>query len=241
MTEGWFSFLYRHHCRPLFILFFLRLEIAIALRIKPGLGSLAANEQKVVGEGGVERRKDEGRRLVRGRGWEKAVGRQRGQVGESHNDDARYSKKKEENISLPRTVMNEKAEGCLISFFRFNKSLLPLSVHFLLLRFHSHGFRTGRLRGYYTETAAKSHIHRVALQSRRKKGAASLIKIPFRNAIRYVVPRRLVNASCPQKWNATGSSLRRLALSEVSKRVSYLVAPFFLFAEALCNRMFEAL
>lgn len=41
----------------------------------------------------------------------------------SHNDDARYSKKKEENISLPRTVMNEKAEGRLISFFRFNKSL----------------------------------------------------------------------------------------------------------------------
>lgn len=31
---------------PPFIPFFLRLEIAIALRIKPGLGSLAANEQR---------------------------------------------------------------------------------------------------------------------------------------------------------------------------------------------------
>ena len=81
MTEGWYSFLHRRrhrhrrllppHPHPhtplplLFIPFFLRLEIAIALRIKPGLGSLAANEQKgVEGVGGrwVERRKDGGKK-----------------------------------------------------------------------------------------------------------------------------------------------------------------------------------
>lgn len=42
-------FLPPHPSPPLpspFIPFFLRLEIAIALRIKPGLGSLAANEQR---------------------------------------------------------------------------------------------------------------------------------------------------------------------------------------------------
>lgn len=68
MTEGWFSFLYRHHRRPLFILFFLRLEIAIALRIKPGLGSLAANEQKVVGEGGGGKAERRGKKTGEGEG-----------------------------------------------------------------------------------------------------------------------------------------------------------------------------
>ena len=152
-----------HLPRPYFIRFFLRLEIAIALRIKPGLGSLAANGTK--GWWGLKGWKKRWREEV----WEVEGGGGRG----SHNDDARYSKKKEENISLPRTVMNEKAEGRLISFFRFNKSLppaAPISPYtFYCYDFIPDGSRTsGRL-----VSSSPTADTRVALHSRRKKGAAS--------------------------------------------------------------------
>lgn len=73
--------------------------------------------------------------------------------------------------------MNEKAEGRLISFFRFNKSpsLLRIAVHFLPPRFYF--LMVFERRGIHRNR--RSHIHRVALQSRRrrrrrrKKGAAS--------------------------------------------------------------------
>lgn len=57
-----------------FIPFFLRLEIAIALRIKPGLGSLAANEQRESGRSGKAERR--GKKAGGGprREGEKAVG-----------------------------------------------------------------------------------------------------------------------------------------------------------------------